>query len=76
MKTLRYYGQEDLRYEEVPEPTPGPEQAKVRVQRAGICGTDLHEYKNRPCWLSHQPNPMTGRCMPVTIGHEFTGDVF
>ena len=25
-----------------PEPQAGPDQVKIRVRRAGICGTDLH----------------------------------
>ena len=27
---------------ECPEPTPGPHEVKIRVERTGICGTDLH----------------------------------
>ena len=27
---------------ERPEPTVGPDDVKIRVQRAGLCGTDLH----------------------------------
>lgn len=31
-----------LRIEDLPEPTPGPGQVLVRVERCGICGSDLH----------------------------------
>ena len=31
-----------LELRDVPEPTPGPGEVKIRVQRAGLCGTDLH----------------------------------
>lgn len=48
----------------VPEPTPGPGQARIAVTATGICGTDLHllrdEYTFRP---------------PVTMGHEVAGIV-
>ncbi len=75
MKALRWYGKEDLRYEDVPEPYPGPGQVKVKVRWCGICGTDLHEYRAGPVFYATSPNPLTGRCAPLTIGHEFTGDV-
>ena len=44
MKALRWYGRKDLRYEDIPEPSPGPGQLKVKISLAGICGTDLKEY--------------------------------
>ena len=48
----------------VPDPSPGPGEVLVRVKAAGICGTDRHLLKGEfPC----RP--------PVTLGHEFAGDV-
>ena len=44
MKALRWYGQKDLRYEDIAEPSPGPGQVKVKIGLAGICGSDLKEY--------------------------------
>ena len=44
MKALRWYGQKDLRLEEVPEPSPGAGEVKIKVKWCGICGTDLHAY--------------------------------
>jgi len=75
MKALRYYGREDLRYEDVPEPSPGPGQVKIRVHWAGICGTDLIEYRWGPYWVATEPNPVSGRCIPLTLGHEYSGQV-
>ncbi|TPG59734.1 Zn-dependent oxidoreductase [Roseomonas nepalensis] len=46
-------------------PVPGPEEVLVRVQRAGICGSDLHIY--------HGSNPFAR--YPRIIGHEFAGVV-
>ncbi|MCP8893947.1 zinc-dependent alcohol dehydrogenase family protein [Shinella daejeonensis] len=49
---------------EVETPVPGPGELLVRIEAAGICGTDRHlfrgEFPSRP---------------PVTLGHEFSGIV-
>lgn len=75
MKALRWHGREDLRYEDVPEPSPGPGQVKVKIHLTGICGTDLHEYQSGPLFIAVEPNPVTGRMIPITLGHEFSGKV-
>ena len=54
MRAAVYYGNKKLEIEDVPEPTPGDGQVKVRVSRNGICGTDLHEYYDGPI-SSHPP---------------------
>jgi L-iditol 2-dehydrogenase len=49
---------------EVAVPEPGPGELLVRVEAAGICGTDRHLYHGEfPC------------APPVTLGHEFSGIV-
>ena len=45
MKTARYYGIEDIRYEELPVPNCGEKDVLIKVAYAGICGSDLHIYK-------------------------------
>ena len=45
-----------------PDPQAGPGEAVVRVQMAGICGTDVH------LWLGQLPIPK-----PVILGHETVG---
>ena len=57
------------------EPTAGPGQVKVAVAYNGICGTDLHEYCSGPIFVPTAPHPLTGRQLPVTLGHEFAGTV-
>ncbi|QLJ04022.1 2,3-butanediol dehydrogenase [Streptomyces sp. NEAU-sy36] len=77
MKAARIYGKEDLRIEEVPEPTPGPGEVKLRNAYAGICGSDLHFYfypESLPFGLD-KPHPLTGATLPQILGHEFSGTV-
>lgn len=62
VKVERGAGKIELR--DVPEPVTGPDQVKIEVKAAGICGTDLHIWHGEfPC------NP------PVILGHEFCGVV-
>lgn len=76
MHAAVYYGNNKLEIEDVPEPSPGEGQVKVRVSRNGICGTDLHEYYDGPIFIPpDQPHPLTGKAMPLIIGHEFSGVV-
>src|ERR1035441_5225141 len=44
---------------------------------AYICGTDLHEYLERPFFAptADAPHPLTGEAVPITLGHEFAGVV-
>jgi threonine dehydrogenase-like Zn-dependent dehydrogenase len=45
MKAVVWHGKEDVRVEEVPDPTiEEPTDAIVRVTSSGICGSDLHLY--------------------------------
>jgi len=53
---------------DVPVPEIGPGQLLLRVLRAGVCGTDLHIWE-WDAWASGRMKP------PVTIGHEFVGEV-
>ena len=51
--------------EEVPEPEPQPNELKIRVVVAGICGSEMHAYKGT--------HPF--RRPPSIMGHEMAGDV-
>ncbi|MGH2952266.1 MAG: L-threonine 3-dehydrogenase [Solirubrobacterales bacterium] len=53
---------------EWPEPTTGPDDVKIRVLRAGLCGTDLH-LEQWDDWSASVVKP------PLVIGHEFFGEV-
>jgi 2-desacetyl-2-hydroxyethyl bacteriochlorophyllide A dehydrogenase len=66
MKALVYHGARDVRVDTVPDPTPPDARgAVVRVERAAICGSDLHLYHGA------FPDDLAG----FTIGHEFVGEV-
>jgi threonine dehydrogenase-like Zn-dependent dehydrogenase len=48
MQALTFYGAHDVRVEEVPRPeVEEPGDVLLRVDRAAICGTDLHPYSGR-----------------------------
>ncbi|MFL6540334.1 MAG: L-threonine 3-dehydrogenase [Chthoniobacterales bacterium] len=57
---------EGLELQEVPVPEVGPNDVRIRVQRASICGTDVHIY-NWDAW-AQKTIPV-----PLVIGHEFVG---
>ena len=40
------HGAEDLRIENVPCPQPGPDQALIKMGAAGICGSDMHYFRD------------------------------
>jgi len=76
MRAAMYYGNHKLEIEDIPEPSAGDGEVKVRVSRNGICGTDLHEYYDGPIFIPpEQPHPLTGKAMPLVLGHEFSGTV-
>src|SRR6266581_7636976 len=54
--------------DEVPEPGVGINDVLIRVDRTGICGTDLHIYK----WDEWAQKTIP---VPMVIGHEFVGEV-
>jgi threonine 3-dehydrogenase len=57
-----------LRLEEVPVPEIGPNDVLIRVEKAGLCGTDQHIYA-WDAWAQHRVKP------PLVVGHEFMGTV-
>jgi (R,R)-butanediol dehydrogenase/meso-butanediol dehydrogenase/diacetyl reductase len=77
MRALRFHGAGDLRLEQLPEVDPAPGQVKLRVADCGICGTDVSEYESGPKLIPtpERPHVLTGESLPLTIGHEFSGEV-
>ncbi|MCP4886628.1 L-threonine 3-dehydrogenase [Rubripirellula sp.] len=54
--------------EEVPKPTIGINDVLIRVDRTGICGTDVHIYK----WDAWAAKTIP---VPMVVGHEFVGEI-
>ncbi len=54
--------------EDVPEPTVGPNEVLIRIEKTGICGTDLHIYN----WDSWAQKTIP---VPMVVGHEFVGEI-
>lgn len=54
--------------EEVPEPEVGINDVLIRVDRTGICGTDVHIH-NWDAW-AQKTVPV-----PLVVGHEFVGEI-
>ena len=50
-------------------PGPGPGQVTVRVENAGICGSDVHAYEWTDGYGFMVPH------LPVVMGHEFAGRI-
>ena len=66
MLSVRLHAKGDLRVEEIDAPAaPGPGEVTLQVTAAGICGSDLHNYRTG-AWISRAPS---------VAGHEFTGVV-
>ena len=64
MKLATWHGAARFTIDDVPDPSPGPGQALVAVQAAGICGTDIHATQGLFPWKP-----------PLVMGHEYTGVV-
>jgi threonine dehydrogenase-like Zn-dependent dehydrogenase len=66
MKALCWYGSNDVRVDNVPDPKPiNPRDAIIRITTTAICGSDLHLYDG------YIPSMQKGDI----LGHEFMGEV-
>jgi (R,R)-butanediol dehydrogenase / meso-butanediol dehydrogenase / diacetyl reductase len=76
MKAIRFYGKEDVRLDDVEEPKTRPGTVTIRPAWNGICGSDLHLFREGPlppAPTTEQPHPLSGETLPVVLGHEFSG---
>lgn len=64
MKAAKLHKAGDLRLEEMPSPGPGPGEVLVRIKAVGVCGSDVHYFRDgrigdtlveRPIILGHEP---------------------
>ena len=64
MKALQYFGKQDLRFVDLPEPQIQENEILMKIKKVGICGTDLHTY-----------NGGMNVSAPLILGHEFVGNI-
>ena len=63
MKALILKEYNNLVYQDIPEPEPGPDDVLIQVKACGICGSDVHGMDGS-----------TGRRLPpIVMGHEASG---
>lgn len=65
VQALVWTAPERMEVQDAPPPRPGPGEALVSVEAAGICGSDIEGYLGR----------MSNRVPPLIMGHEFAGRV-
>ncbi len=76
MKAGVLHAPHDLRVEDRPDPSFGPDDVVVRVTYNGLCGTDATEYSKGPMMVPlNAPHPGSGHVGPTILGHEFIGTV-
>ena len=64
MKAGVVHAREDLRYEDIEKPVPGPGEVLIKVKYTGICGSDIPRVNGDACHF-----------FPNVLGHEFSGIV-
>lgn len=64
MRAARLHAPRVVRVDEVPPPAPQPGDVLVRVDRVGVCGSDVHLFRG------HRPAPY-----PLIMGHEGLGRI-
>jgi L-iditol 2-dehydrogenase len=62
------HGIRDVRLETRQVPTPGPKEVLVRIQRVGVCGSDVHYF------VDGRIGPYVVEA-PMILGHESAGVV-
>ena len=69
MQALIKYGRQDgdVELRDIPQPPdPAPNDVVVEVKAAGVCGSDLHMWRDHQSWDIR---------LPLVLGHEFCGRV-
>ena len=62
------HGKHDVRREQRPDPQPAEHEVLLRVERVGICGSDIHYFR-------HGRVGAFVPTRPFVLGHEFAGEV-
>ena len=56
----------DVEVRDIPEPTVGPREVLIATRAVGVCGSDVHAWRNTQSWEMD---------LPVALGHESAGVV-
>ena len=65
MKALVYTQPEEMTFRDEPDPEPAADEVLIKVEAAGICGSDMHAYHG------HDER----RIPPLILGHEAAGTI-
>ncbi len=68
MKAWKWHQSRDMRLEEVPKPEPLPHEALIRIEAVGVCGSDIHYYRDGRIGENRLREP-------TILGHEYAGVV-
>ncbi len=68
MKAVRWYAPRDMRLVEVEKPVPQAHEALIRIESVGVCGSDMHYYKEGRIGSQILTTPLI-------LGHEYAGIV-
>ena len=58
-----------LKIDDLPNPTPGPDDVILKVEACGICRSDWHAWQGDWSWIGISPD------LPIVPGHEIGGVV-
>jgi D-arabinitol dehydrogenase (NADP+) len=64
MKAIRYEAPGSFEVADLPIPPVGPDDVRIKINRTGVCGTDLHLHHGTYIGV-----------YPLTPGHETIGEV-
>lgn len=68
MRSIVIHSAKDLRIDEFPVGEPGPGEVLIRIERGGICGSDLHYFNHGGFGTVRLEEPMV-------LGHEVSGRI-
>lgn len=69
MKALvKHHAGPGIELQDIPVPTLGPNDVRIRVRKTAICGTDMHIYK----WDAWAQKTIP---VPMAVGHEYCGEI-
>jgi threonine 3-dehydrogenase len=65
---VKHHAGPGIELQDIPVPTLGPNDVRIRVRKTAICGTDMHIYK----WDAWAQKTIP---VPMAVGHEYCGEI-